>query len=165
MSKLGLVKNVIKGGAKEAKPFYSAADKAAMELSRTKGTGKEFVTELKKAPGIKAAELEHRKIGQIEAMPKMTKEDFLAELQKRPPQQVEEKVLRDPSKREIEDRAHEMAYEDAFQELRDEGMLLFSVGQLTLSDRARVEEYFWRTSDKILRLARNLPPPVPALGL
>src|SRR5215510_11216653 len=46
-------------------------------------------------------------------------------------------------------------YHDA-QELRDEGMLLFSVGQLTLEERARVEEIFWRTCEKILRIARNL---------
>jgi arginine decarboxylase len=46
-------------------------------------------------------------------------------------------------------------YHDA-QELRDEGMLLFSVGQLSLSERARVEELFWRTSEKILRIARGL---------
>jgi len=46
-------------------------------------------------------------------------------------------------------------YHDA-QELRDEGMLLFSVGQLTLAERARVEEIFWRTSEKILRITRSL---------
>ena len=46
-------------------------------------------------------------------------------------------------------------YHDA-QELRDEGMLLFSVGQLTLTERARVEELFWRTSEKILRITRAL---------
>ena len=46
-------------------------------------------------------------------------------------------------------------YHDA-QELRDEGMLLFSVGSLSLTERARVEELFWRTSEKILRIARAL---------
>ncbi len=46
-------------------------------------------------------------------------------------------------------------YHDA-QELRDEGMLLFSVGQLTLSERARVEELFWRACEKILRVSRTL---------
>lgn len=103
MSKLGLVKNVIKG-AKEAKPFYSAADKAAMELTRGKGTGKEFITELKKAPGVKKAELEHRKLEQIEAMPKMTKEEFLAELEKRPPAKLEEITYSDnPQEQEYGD--------------------------------------------------------------
>lgn len=103
MSKLGLVKNVIKG-AKEAKPFYSAADKAAMELTRGKGTGKEFVTELKKAPGVKKAELEHRRLAEIEQMPKMTKEEFLAELEKRPPAQLEEITYSDyPQEQEFGD--------------------------------------------------------------
>jgi len=46
-------------------------------------------------------------------------------------------------------------YHDA-QELRDEGMLLFSVGQLSLTERARVEEFFWRTAEKILRITRSL---------
>ncbi len=46
-------------------------------------------------------------------------------------------------------------YHDA-QELRDEGMLLFSVGQLSLAERARVEEFFWRTSEKILKITRTL---------
>ena len=46
-------------------------------------------------------------------------------------------------------------YHDA-QELRDESMLLFSVGQLTLAERARVEELFWRTCEKILRITRSM---------
>jgi prefoldin subunit 5 len=116
MSKLGLVEDLLsfatKGAAKEApkaapkvaKPFYSAADKAAMELTRGKGTGKEFITELKKAPGVKKAELEHRKLEQIEAMPKMTKEEFLAELEKRPPAKLEEITYSDnPQEQEYGD--------------------------------------------------------------
>ncbi len=47
------------------------------------------------------------------------------------------------------------SYHDALQ-LRDEAMVLFKVGQLSLRDRARVEEYFWRTCQKILRVARTL---------
>lgn len=116
MSKLGLVEDLLsfatKGAAKEApkvapklaKPFYSAADKAAMELARGKGTGKEFITELKKAPGVKKAELEHRKLAEIEAMPKMTKEEFLAELEKRPPAKLEEITYSDnPDEQEYAD--------------------------------------------------------------
>jgi arginine decarboxylase len=48
------------------------------------------------------------------------------------------------------------SFHDA-QQLRDEAMLLFNVGQLSLKQRARVEEYFWRTCQKILRIARALP--------
>lgn len=48
------------------------------------------------------------------------------------------------------------SYHDALQ-VRDEGMVLFNVGQLTLKERARVEENFWRTCQKILRVIRSLP--------
>ena len=51
---------------------------------------------------------------------------------------------------------YQEAYHDA-QQLRDEAMVLFNVGQLTLRDRARVEEFFWKTCTKILRLVRTLP--------
>ncbi len=43
------------------------------------------------------------------------------------------------------------------QQLRDEAMVLFNVGQLSLKERGRVEEFFWRTCQKILRLVRGLP--------
>ena len=36
------------GGGPDQSPFYSAADKAAQELKRGKGTGAEFLTELTK---------------------------------------------------------------------------------------------------------------------
>ena len=48
------------------------------------------------------------------------------------------------------------AYHDAVQ-LRDEAMVLFNVGQLTLRERARVEEFFWRSCQRIVRLIRTLP--------
>jgi arginine decarboxylase len=48
------------------------------------------------------------------------------------------------------------SYHDALQ-LRDEAMVLFNVGQLTLKDRARVEELFWHICSRILRLIDNLP--------
>ena len=47
------------------------------------------------------------------------------------------------------------SYHDAI-ELRDECMTLFGVGQITLTERARVEEFFWRTIGKILRITRTL---------
>jgi arginine decarboxylase len=47
------------------------------------------------------------------------------------------------------------AYHDALQ-MRDEAMTLFNVGQLDLASRARVEEFFWRTCEKILRITRTL---------
>jgi arginine decarboxylase len=47
------------------------------------------------------------------------------------------------------------SYHDAL-ELREQGMLLFSMGQIDLGVRARVEEFFWRTCEKILRLTRAM---------
>jgi arginine decarboxylase len=47
------------------------------------------------------------------------------------------------------------SFHDA-QQLRDEAMTLFNVGQLSLKERARVEEFFWRSCQKILRIARGL---------
>jgi arginine decarboxylase len=47
------------------------------------------------------------------------------------------------------------AYHDALQ-MRDEAMTLFNVGQLNLTDRARVEEFFWRSCEKILRITRAM---------
>ena len=49
-------------------------------------------------------------------------------------------------------------YQESFhdaQELRDESMTLFGVGQINLAERARVEEFFWRTCEKILRISRT----------
>ena len=48
------------------------------------------------------------------------------------------------------------SYHDALQ-VREEAMTLFNVGQLTLKERARVEEFFWRACQKILRITRSLP--------
>ena len=48
------------------------------------------------------------------------------------------------------------SYHDA-QQMREEGMTLFNVGQLSLAERARVEELFWRICEKVLRITRQLP--------
>ena len=89
------VPHVVAPGKKSLKagPFYSSLDEAAEALGRNKGTGKEFMTELRKQPGVKKAEIEDRKLAEIEAAPKMTKQEFLAMLGDRPPAQLEEKVL------------------------------------------------------------------------
>lgn len=121
MSGLGALVKMGKA-ARKAEPFYSAVDEAAAALTRGKGTGKEFMIEVLKKPGVKPTEIKERGLQKIEAMPKMTKEQFLEELEKRPAPQVEEKVLKDPSLRDIEDRAHQLAYDDAYDELRAEGM-------------------------------------------
>ncbi|HKX45752.1 MAG TPA: biosynthetic arginine decarboxylase [Planctomycetota bacterium] len=50
---------------------------------------------------------------------------------------------------------YQECYHDAVQQ-RDEAMVLFNVGQLSLAQRARVEEFFWRTCEKILRITRTM---------
>jgi arginine decarboxylase len=50
---------------------------------------------------------------------------------------------------------HQESYHDAVQ-IRDETMVLFNVGQISMKERARVEDYFWRTCEKILRITRTL---------
>jgi len=47
------------------------------------------------------------------------------------------------------------SYHDAVQ-IRDETMVLFNVGQISMKERARVEDYFWRTCERILRITRTL---------
>ena len=73
--------------------LFSAEDKTAAELQRAKGTGAEFMTELSKKPGVKKAELADRNLDEIKALPKMTKDEFKAELAKRPVPQVTKKIL------------------------------------------------------------------------
>jgi hypothetical protein len=107
----GLVKGLAKG-------FFSAVDKTAQNLKRPAGTGKEFMAEVKAAPGIKATELKGRKLAEIEAMPKMTKEQFIKELEARPPVKIEEKVFGNPSQKEIDALADKLAYDKAVENAR-----------------------------------------------
>ncbi len=72
--------------------FHSALDKAAGMLKRKVGTGMEFMQELGKIPGVKKEEIEDRKLHEVAGMPKMTREQFLSELQNRPVPAVKEKV-------------------------------------------------------------------------
>jgi hypothetical protein len=77
----------------KARPFHSALDKAAGLLKRKVGTGAEFMNELKGLGGVKQAEIDERKLGEIMGMPKMTHEQFLSALQSRPAPAIREKVL------------------------------------------------------------------------
>jgi hypothetical protein len=149
MSGLGALVKVGKA-ARKAEPFYSAVDEAAQALTRGKGTGKEFMIEVLKKPGVKPTEIKERGLQKIEAMPKMTKEQFLDELEKRPAPQVEEKVLREPSQKDIEDRAHELAYDEAFDELRAEGMNRHEATDIAaeMADD-RVDDYLERAAEDL----------------
>lgn len=112
MSGLGALTKTVKA-AKKAEPFYSAVDEAAKAMTRGKGTGKEFMTELIKVKGVKPTEIKERGLQKIEAMPKMTKEEFLQKLEENPAPKFEEKVLSTPSEREIEERAYELAHQES----------------------------------------------------
>ena len=84
--------------AKRAEPFYSAVDEAAKAMTRGKGTGKEFMTELIKVKGVKPTEIKERGLQKIEAMPKMTKEEFIQKLEENPPPKLTEAgYAEDPS--------------------------------------------------------------------
>lgn len=50
---------------------------------------------------------------------------------------------------------YQESYHDAVQ-MRDEAMVLFNVGQIGMRERARVEEFFWKTCEKILKITRTL---------
>jgi hypothetical protein len=77
----------------KGKPFHSSLDKAAALLKRKVGTGQEFMKELQGLGGIKQAEIDERKLAALMGMPKMTHEQFLAELANRPVPAIGEKVL------------------------------------------------------------------------
>ena len=79
----------------EGKPFHSAVDKTAALLKRKVGTGAEFMKELMGVSGIKPTELQERGLTEIMGMPRMTHDQFMANLATRPAPKIREKVLSD----------------------------------------------------------------------
>jgi hypothetical protein len=77
----------------EGKPLHSAVDKAAKGLKRKVGTGAEFMKELMGITGIKPTEINERGLNEIMGMPKMTHDQFMANLAIRPAPAIGEKVL------------------------------------------------------------------------
>jgi hypothetical protein len=77
----------------EGKPFHSAVDKTAALLKRKVGTGAEFMKELMGITGIKPTELQERGLTEIMGMPKMTHDQFMAALGKKPAPVLREKIL------------------------------------------------------------------------
>ena len=77
----------------QGKPFHSAVDKAAGMLKRKVGTGAEFMKELMGVTGIKPTELQERGLTEIMGMPRMTHDQFMANLATRPAPAIHEKVL------------------------------------------------------------------------
>jgi hypothetical protein len=98
------------------KGFYSALDKAAEALTRNKGTGKEFITELSKVKGIKPTEIQTRKLERIIEMPKMSKEEFLKKLKELPLPQLRETQIGEPTQKEIRTLAEQLMHDDAVEE-------------------------------------------------
>ena len=80
------------------KGFYSPIDKLAEQMARPKGTGAEFMTELSKKPGFKQAEVEDRNLQALQSLPKMAREDFIANLKAQRPTMPKERVFRNDPK-------------------------------------------------------------------
>lgn len=64
------------------------------------------------------------------------------------------KEIQDANER-ISSKTFQEVFND-IRELRERAMMLFNMGQLTLRERARFEEIYWRTCEKILRLTRRM---------
>lgn len=131
----GLI-TVIRGGAKtapkKAPTFFSRVDEAAKELPRTKGTGKEFMAELKKQPGVKKAELDDRKLSELESAPKMTKEEFIQKLEQKPAPKIEESIKANPTDADLDEMAMKLI-DDKADELTER----------KLGKRDRFNRYDW----------------------
>lgn len=80
------------------KGFYSPINALAEQMTRPKGTGAEFMTELSKKPGFKQAEVEDRNLQALQSMPKMAREDFIANLKAQRPAMPKERVFRNDPK-------------------------------------------------------------------
>jgi len=77
----------------KGKPFYSALDMGAKALKRKVGTGAEFLKELMALPGVKPTELKERGLEELMNAPKMTHEQFIGQLARKPAPKINEKVL------------------------------------------------------------------------
>jgi hypothetical protein len=98
------------------KGFYSAVDKAAQALTRSKGTGKEFMVEVAKTKGVKPTEIQTRKLQSIADLPKMSKDEFIKELEKNPPPQLRETQIGEPTDKEVRSLAEQLMHDDAVEE-------------------------------------------------
>ena len=100
------------------KGFYSAVDKAAQALARSKGTGKEFMVEVAKTKGVKPTEIQTRGLQRIADLPKMSKEEFIKELEKSPAPNLRETHIGEYTEKDIREIAQELMYEDATEEAK-----------------------------------------------
>jgi hypothetical protein len=108
----------------EGKPLHSAVDRAAKGLKRKVGTGAEFMKELVGITGIKPTEIQERGLNEVMGMPRMTHDQFMANLSIRPAPAIHEKVLGKPNeeqREQINNLAYEFAYKHYYDDLRDQG--------------------------------------------
>ena len=80
------------------KGFFSPIERLLGQSTRGKGTGAEFMTELSKQPGYKQAEVEDRDLQTLMALPKMAREEFMAQLKAKPGVIPKERVFRNDPK-------------------------------------------------------------------
>ncbi len=105
----------------KGKPFHSALDKAAALLKRKVGTGAEFMKELQGLGGIKQAEIDERKLGEVMGMPRMTHDQFMAALAAKPAPAIREKVFKNPSTDEVNAALEKQIRKNIIREYKDEG--------------------------------------------
>lgn len=109
MSLVGAL-NKIGAAYKKTAPFHSAVDEALANLARQKGTGDEFLRELSKIPGVKPAELLHRKLDTaLKAKGKITKDEAMKLARENPPPQLHENVSQDLTDKQLTKKADEIA--------------------------------------------------------
>jgi hypothetical protein len=132
-------------------------DEAAQELPRTKGTGKEFMAELKKQPGVKKAELDDRKLSSLESAPKMTKQEFIDKLKEKPAPKVEETIKANPTDADIDEKAMELIEKkaDEMAELEFGKISRFNRQEWNEYQESYVEYLKDREYDKYLREAKQ----------
>jgi hypothetical protein len=119
MSLVGAL-NKIGAAYKKSAPFHSAVDEALANLARQKGTGPEFLRELSKTPGVKPAELSHRKLDKIlQSHGKITKEDVLKLARENPPPKLYESVGQDLTDKQLAQKADEIAHSWGYRDYDD----------------------------------------------
>lgn len=131
----GLIK-VMRRGVKKPVPLFSRVDEAAQELPRTKGTGKEFMTELKKQPGVKKAELDDRKLAELESAPKMTKQEFINKIKEKPAAKIEETIKANPTDKDLDEMAMGLIEKEARERTNDE------LGKVGKHNREEWNDYY-----------------------
>lgn len=92
-----ILEKATKGATKGAKPFYSAVDKAILDIveKQPKATGDQYLGMILKAKGVKPAEIKDRGIeSALKGKGKMSGEDLVKTAEERPAPEVVQRTLR-----------------------------------------------------------------------